>query len=1404
MTTFEPTVLDSPSTPPRPTKRQSTAPPLQRAGHAFLTLQSHTRFSTLSTGLLPLPDSPLDDSTQPATIDHVRHHKSLGLLTETNTPSFADILATRALDLWHRTRLRREAVEERAWISEEDTVLDRPVAPSIVVPTREAKDQHTSHGPSRSTRVLEKYITPRQLSRRSVLSDTSRTLLALFPLPPRPAQLSPDASTQSTIEGPLTPPELFQRQERGIEIELQELGRTQTFGLEASPVKVKPRIYSLPKPPLRQNKSLPMLPPESTTTTTRTTPPRAIFADLTTAYQAIRSKSNRDLTDVQASQDLPLPPVPARKRQSPPKQRTHGLNSTVATKTAEEETTSPTFLARLSRALGQESKHDAVAKTTSLKPSKTVTYSTQTLARRRRARHVPIDAFARFSMPEVSVLRSRSKYRDDSDNAALLDSPSSRRTSSVSSLQSHRRTEHGSRSTDSGSRESATHIIENYMSEHSRVRPASFRRYSALPRLQHSRNDHSADETTSTIGDILSQYGEPEYRSLPASASQKLQVVPTALVDGVASSRASLSTLSSPLRGKTMGRDDLRSPSGQDLFQMPVDDFTEPSGLRKPPPAVLASRNSQPRALEDARAIVDTDSTPLIDYGDTRDLLHLSSSSLHMDQGRGNKQSRMSAMRRSSSDPSLLDVQSTVRSHSSNDQPVNSYSEKPFVAAELPRLSDHPYYWTPDLGDVAVLGLSHHTTVDSPTRFEGDNSPAQPGDKKENKNPFRRTQPFPSEQVHDLPAAASNLPDQLSMYFSEQASATRIQSVQAGQKHSITAFTPCDVMPAAFRHSPSKTSIRSRTSEDKQTWPASREVSSPLTSDSDSTDEEDDWETMSESRRTDMGHGSMRQSVLSINQNRTNQRMARIGLHPADDRYNHTYRLHSPPGSTESVLVPTYDRGGVNGFPYTNGSYSSEQSMFTLDRFPVPPANHRHGFQQTSSPNQMPSSEFSQTSLESVIYEYDEKHEENHPVPYGLWRGTNLSVVYEQSGERSSASEVNVQLLTAPSVIATAPSAMDDESNEDIDTSSVWISCGPGPEITSVDNESAWQHVHDSPTQRSKSRILASGADTSLLRNLRHDDGQMTGSSPLSVTNSFAKKSKLGPHANITGSVNGTNMRFVGSSVVGSSSPVASPESTHSVQITPRRLERPQVFQETTSSLIEESSSFAWHRPRSYMIPKDKWSMLIPGRPSSKHAAQVPVSHIRAENHSRSAVASQKALMELSLARTQSPNVMTSISRPTRGPYERSSPIEPREHRVRPSARSAIEDRTPQSNRTPDTLLPIADSRLVIDHTSPHLHRTYRPPSSQVADLNPKKQRLSWICLVLFAFFPPMLIFFGHGLCDPVMSFMSGRKIEHFGRRQKEIGKYVGYFATGAVLMGLGIALIIIRTVPNNLPRSRL
>ena len=847
-----------------------------------------------------------------------------------------------------------------------------------------------------------------------------------------------------------------------------------------------------------------------------------------------------------------------------------------------------------------------------------------------------------------------------------------------------------------------------------------------------------------------------------------------------------------------------KSQSGQDLFQVPGDDFEEAAGLRKPPPAVLASSRSQHRALEEARTIVDSDSTPLIDYGDTRDLLHLSSSSLNMDPGRGNQHSHMSMVRRDSSNPSLLDISSAVRSRNSDHQTVLSDPEKAFTNEIVSRLSEHPYYWKTHLGEDAVSSLDHHGVMDAPASLDGNHKSLQPGRDKENKNPFRRTQPFASEQVNDFTAAAGGLPDQISQYFNEQASATRIQSVQASQQHATAAFTPSDVMPGAFRQSPSRTSIRSRTSEGKDAWPASKEkLSSPLTSDTESTDEQDDWETMSESRRTDMGHGSMRQSVLSVNQNRTNQRMARIGLHPADDRYNHTYRLHSPPGSTESVLVPTYDRGSANGLPYANTSYSSEQSMFTLDRFPAPPAT-RHVFQQTSSPNQMPSSEFSQMSLGSVIYEDDEEDEDDHPVPYGLWRGTNLSVVYEQSGERSSASEVNIQMLTASSIIATAPSAMNDESTEDIDTSSVWISCGPGPEITSVDDGSAWQHGQISPTQRSKSSILASGADTSLLRNLRQDDGRTTGSSPLSVTNSFAKMSKLGPHANITGSVNGTNMRFVGSSVVGSSSPMGSPESTQSVQITPRRLERPQVFQETTSSLIEESSSFAWHRPRSYMIPKDKWSMLIPGRPSSKHAAQVPVSHIRAENHSRSAVASQKALMELSLARTQSPNVMTSISRPTRGLYEQSSPSETREHRVRPSARSAIEDRTPQSNRTPDTLLPIADPQLVIDHTSPHLPRSYRPPSSQVADLNPKKQRLSWICLVLFAFFPPMLIFFGHGLCDPVMWFISGRKIDHFGRRQKEIGKYVGYFATGAVLMGLGIALIIIRTVPNNLPRSRM
>jgi len=114
-------------------------------------------------------------------------------------------------------------------------------------------------------------------------------------------------------------------------------------------------------------------------------------------------------------------------------------------------------------------------------------------------------------------------------------------------------------------------------------------------------------------------------------------------------------------------------------------------------------------------------------------------------------------------------------------------------------------------------------------------------------------------------------------------------------------------------------------------------------------------------------------------------------------------------------------------------------------------------------------------------------------------------------------------------------------------------------------------------------------------------------------------------------------------------------------------------------------------------------------------------------------------------------------------------------------------------------LLPIANPHAEL--FSPHLHRLYRPPSSHAEGLKSTKQKISWVVFAILALFPPLLIFFGHNMFEPLMIWMTKGRIEHFGRRPKEVAKYVGYLLTGAILLGLGIAMIAIRTVPNSLPR---
>jgi len=1102
---------------------------------------------------------------------------------------------------------------------------------------------------------------------------------------------------------------------------------------------------------------------------TRTTPPRAIFKDFSTAYQSIKSRSVRNLYDGSPAQELPLPAVPAQIRPASIQTQSRNCDSTDEEESAQLMAARTTSKQILLTGLPSTRRASTQAQQWADNEQAFLGLS-QAISGRRRRRAFPIDVFARFSMPEVSYLYDNGTH----DDVDLLRSPSHLASSSSASGDRHQ-SDHDSHSTGAGSHDSAEDFIDSYITKPEPQRPYISRRYSAMPRLQHVRSGLT-DITTSTIGDLLSQYGEPEFRSLPTSMSQRLQTVvgkqhtglPVEQVDGVRNVR----------------------PVGlapENPFESPNAHIENVQPLRKPVPAAIAESHlpQYPAFIEPGLTLID--STPLINYGDTKDLLELSSSSLDVARGAlPSKSMRFSLGQRSPSSHSLLDINSVMQSHTSSDhfivQDDSDSTSKQHTQHDLDQFSamDAPTQplSAPDLGSPELQGLNVSNRL-SKTEIDLLKGGAS---RKHQTNPFRHDRD--SAIGHSTKPDTGVKSNQLLQYLEEQRGATHMNALGSLYKPPIAAFVPTNVMPGVYRFSPTK---QKTSASSESTHERSKELHTATRAEA-SENEEDDWETMTESRQTIHGHASVSHSVNTPSSNHTLRSLNNIGIHPADQRYKHVYRLHSPPGSAEAILIPTYDLGGASSFPYQNNSRGVAHSEPVYSHNIGESAQDRNPFSNSPSPTPIFTSAFSQTSLESVSSDEEDDYEDDRPVPYGVWRGPNLSVVYEQSGEKSE-SELNIHAaLSAPSVVATAPSLTVSQAVHDDDRSSAWVDCGPGPEVSSMEDGSAWQHHGRDGllTTRAKSTILASGADASLIKDLRRDDG----SSPVSTSNSFAKTTRLGPHGNLTGSFNGTNMRFVGSSVIGSSPVTSTP---NSVQQTPNRYEAPQPHIERTSSLVEESpSSIAWHRPRSYMIPRDKWSMAIPRpRPSSKHAVQI----LSIREDSRAALASQRALMEVRLAQSQSPNVMTSISRP-REPFGRSGQVDGQlqvEHLTMPRSPIAPQD------RTPDTLLPIVNPHTQL--FSPHLHRLYRPPSSQAENLKSTKQKISWVVFAVFALFPPLLIFFGHNMFEPLMTWMTKGRIEHFGRRPKEVGKYVGYLLTGSILLGLGIAMIVIRTVPNSLPR---
>ena len=66
------------------------------------------------------------------------------------------------------------------------------------------------------------------------------------------------------------------------------------------------------------------------------------------------------------------------------------------------------------------------------------------------------------------------------------------------------------------------------------------------------------------------------------------------------------------------------------------------------------------------------------------------------------------------------------------------------------------------------------------------------------------------------------------------------------------------------------------------------------------------------------------------------------GVHPGDARYQHTYCIHLPANSNESVLLPSYDFRGGGGFPNRNALTTPCPAPYTYTHPSPLPKSHPH------------------------------------------------------------------------------------------------------------------------------------------------------------------------------------------------------------------------------------------------------------------------------------------------------------------------------------------------------------------------------------------------------------------------------------------------------------------------------
>ncbi|KAI9725632.1 MAG: hypothetical protein M1828_002917 [Chrysothrix sp. TS-e1954] len=358
--------------------------------------------------------------------------------------------------------------------------------------------------------------------------------------------------------------------------------------------------------------------------------------------------------------------------------------------------------------------------------------------------------------------------------------------------------------------------------------------------------------------------------------------------------------------------------------------------------------------------------------------------------------------------------------------------------------------------------------------------------------------------------------------------------------------------------------------------------------------------------------------------------------------------------------------------------------------------------------------------------------------------------------------------------------------------------------------------VHDEPKGPSSPPGSKSGnkirekpsRKMSLIEALREEDPRMA-STPLSAGNSFAQTSQLGKKLNVTGTPGGTDMRHAGSSVVGSSpmpfssSPPFSVSSPGTACWTPSPWSP--ITPQTTSSVMFpgtqlssiEQERRAWQptdkigyrrltdleRQRSKSIESDQINerLALSKIGLDSHTRKLSDAAAAAERR-RATVKSQTKLRHLHLPHT---STFSDLLHDTRLPRV------PRAVASRPKAYDGA-----RSLAEADQLF-----RYPAYNAVPRLRHHVRAPSSVAEDTQDLKWSLSRKYFLLCFLFIPSLLLYGFGAMDSLMSWETQGRIGHFDRHHKTLAKLWGIGILSVIISGLSVFFIVIRTVPNSLPR---